>query len=86
MLALAAGSLAAIGGGLLVAAMTFAVWLYSSPKAHAPADKLPLSDDLDQDEDRNSGLSRLTPLGNHASICVRRYSSLFSFSGPCIST
>lgn len=54
MLALAAASLSALGGGLLVAAAIFLIWLYSGSKAHAPVHSPPQSD-VDEDEESDSG-------------------------------
>ena len=54
MLALAGASLSALGGGLLVSAATFLIWLYSGSKAHAPVHSPPQSE-LDEDEDSDSG-------------------------------
>lgn len=55
MLALAAASLSALGGGLLVAAAIFLIWLYSGSKAHAPVHSPPQSD-VDEDEESDSEL------------------------------
>ena len=55
MLALAGASLSALGGGLLIAAATFLIWLYSGSKAHAPAVSPPQSEDEAEDEGSDSG-------------------------------